>query len=536
MSFTYDAATPLPGFVVKLKAADRTLHYVNICSHPTIERPLDGRDKEVDDTVLRTRGLDNLRVPLLTGLPRTVVMADGESEAVCIDVVFAPSVLAAALHGEEHAKHHHAAAADASMCVGLLSSPGPAAALSPELIKFMRVRLVELALKNAEEDLGYKLPRGTHTLPRGVSYKGGVAGKQGQPVPMPQLRKFSAAVAAKKKHEAAATTAPGPWRSKRDAAGLSTSGKIQELDRLEDDRADTPLMKKGFLNSTRGEIYPEGSSEGMLYGDVKTAGDPLGYLPKGLRSRVNVVDTATTSDEAQMQMMQNYADNKPVQASATGGSGSAKGAKPTGASGHGTGGGVSKGFLNQKGGSLYPDGSKEGSGNAPTDMDALREMLPSEDAIKKMAEETDPNAFMAELAEFGSILGLGPDANGSLQGMPNFATPNAHPVMDVSDNSSFTASKTKSSTAAATPAPPSEAAPTYEMTESDGSLALKISLPDLSSLEEAEVEISERNFYLRAPGKYRLQLEWPQAISADDAKAKFLRKKGILQVTLPLVV
>ena len=38
-------------------------------------------------------------------------------------------------------------------------------------------------------------------------------------------------------------------------------------------------------------------------------------------------------------------------------------------------------------------------------------------------------------------------------------------------------------------APPPEAAPTYEMAESDGGLALKISLPDLSSLEEAEVEI-----------------------------------------------
>ena len=30
-----DPAIPLAGFVVKLKAKDGTLHYVNICAHPT---------------------------------------------------------------------------------------------------------------------------------------------------------------------------------------------------------------------------------------------------------------------------------------------------------------------------------------------------------------------------------------------------------------------------------------------------------------------------------------------------------------------
>ena len=35
--------------------------------------------------------------------------------------------------------------------------------------------LVELALKNAEEDIGYRLGR-NFTLPRGVSYRGGVGG------------------------------------------------------------------------------------------------------------------------------------------------------------------------------------------------------------------------------------------------------------------------------------------------------------------------------------------------------------------------
>ena len=42
--------------------------------------------------------LENLRVPLLTGEPRTVLLTNDE-EAVCIDVVFNPAVLYVALAG-----------------------------------------------------------------------------------------------------------------------------------------------------------------------------------------------------------------------------------------------------------------------------------------------------------------------------------------------------------------------------------------------------------------------------------------------------
>ena len=67
----------------------------------------------------------------------------------------------------------------------------------------------------------------------------------------------------------------------------------------------------------------------MLYGDIKTAGDPLGYLPKGLRSRVNVVDTATTNAGDQQKLMEAYADgtlNRPGQTGA--GMGAGVGASP----------------------------------------------------------------------------------------------------------------------------------------------------------------------------------------------------------------
>ena len=51
-------------------------------------------------------------------------------------------------------------------------------------------------------------------------------------------------------------------------------------------------VKKGFLNSAKaqGALYPDGSTEGT---PPDGAGDPLGWMPKGLRSKVQVVDEGT---------------------------------------------------------------------------------------------------------------------------------------------------------------------------------------------------------------------------------------------------
>lgn len=50
-----------------------------------------------------------------------------------------------------------------------------------------------------------------------------------------------------------------------------------------------PAMKKGFLNSNKGSsLYgPEGSKEGVL---PENAGDPMGWMPKGLRGKSKIVD------------------------------------------------------------------------------------------------------------------------------------------------------------------------------------------------------------------------------------------------------
>ena len=540
------SATPTAGFVVKLKAPDGTRHYANICSHPAIQRPLNPADQEVENGVLRTRGIDNLRVPLLLSPVRTVPLGgDDEEEAVCFDVMFNTAVLDVALPGGASEDANSAAAAHG---------------IDPALSKMVRMRLVELALSHAEQDLGYKLGR-AYTLPKNASYKGGVGGGR-QPVPCQALRNLIAAQEAAElqvqQHAAA-----GPWKSKREAAGQTTRAKIEELASFEDDRLEErrqqPLIKKGFLSaqSAKGRhLYPNGSEEGMLYGDVKVAGDPLGYLPKGLRSRVKVVDPATTTPEQQQQMMEDYANGSgPRRPSATAGAAdSTKGGGGGGGGGGGAGAGnLNKGFLNGAGGSLYPNGSAESGGGKPSAEDALNELIPSTAELERIASETDSDTFLKELSGMASLLGLGgsggpsawpPSDAGGLGGLTSGDLFSGEGPVHAAKRESLRQhyetgysghSSSGGGGAASASARSDERRPEHELLDSgvDEPVVLKVSLPTLESFEGVEVDISEDQFRLVAPNAYRLELRWPRPMNADAAKAKFLKKSRTLQVTVP---
>ena len=90
------AGTPNAGFVVKI-VANGQRHYINMCSHQSVGKPINAQDQEMPDEHLKLRGIDNLRVPLLTSAARTHVMPSGEGEALCFDVVFCPVVIEIAL-------------------------------------------------------------------------------------------------------------------------------------------------------------------------------------------------------------------------------------------------------------------------------------------------------------------------------------------------------------------------------------------------------------------------------------------------------
>ena len=307
-----------------------------------------------------------------------------------------------------------------------------------------------------------------------------------------------------------------------------------------------------------------------------------------------MVDTGTTSQEDQRKMMEDYADGNRVKAppAATGSASTAAtagigaGGKEGGGGGGGGGGGMSKGFLGGKnGGALYPEGSREG---ASEEEKKLREMVPSQDELRRIAAETDPQQFMNELSQLGSLLGVdsglggggGGGGGGSLASMLNGLgggdlpdgvdkdtlermARHAFADLDISDGGSGSGSgsgggphfgskadamidgKRKkqppaaaSTKPAAAPLPAAEATPSYDLAEADGgsSIVLKIQLPEMSGLGDASVDVGPEAFALHAPGMYKLDLTWPHQVSADDAKAKFSKKTKTLTVTAPIVV
>ena len=59
-------------------------------------------------------------------------------------------------------------------------------------------------------------------------------------------------------------------------------------------------------------------------------------------------------------------------------------------------------------------------------------------------------------------------------------------------------------------------------------------VPELSSMGSAELDVSDKGFRLLVKGMYALgPLAWPRPVDAEAARAKFLKKSGVLQVTLP---
>ena len=80
------SAAPTSGFCIKLTTRSHELYYVNVCSHSALEPPLNARDEPVSAEHIDVHGIDNLRVPVLTGPLRTIAVGDADEE-VCVPPV-----------------------------------------------------------------------------------------------------------------------------------------------------------------------------------------------------------------------------------------------------------------------------------------------------------------------------------------------------------------------------------------------------------------------------------------------------------------
>ena len=254
-----ESVAPRPGFSVRVQPPNSLPHYINVTSHPAVDRPLAANDWQVDVSHMERLGIDNLRVPLLVGPTRSVVLSR-DSEALATDVVFNCDVLRLALSSIDATEQ------------AMQLAPGP----------LIRSRLVELAIQNVEDELGCgPLGRDFELQYGAANYWGGTGKDRMTAVPLRTLQMLHMS---KCEEQAVPKAAPtGPWRSER-AKAERTSGHRP---------GGGPTMKPGFLSGAGGALYPDGSSEGM---HPEGAGDPLGWMPKGLRSRVGVVDTRHTPE------------------------------------------------------------------------------------------------------------------------------------------------------------------------------------------------------------------------------------------------
>lgn len=310
---------PVPGFVVKTCAmADSQKWFINCCAHEIVDRPLaNGSMEPVDDTYLDSWNLANVQVPLHVCSKRTTVDHAGET-SIAIDVVFNPALTKRA------------------------TAPGSKAAGA------FQEHMAKLALNHAAKEYGVRLDK-HHKVIR-ATYKGG-RGDGSLPVPIPELvamEREQMARALGRDTPATAGAASAHRQQPPQAQAASGRRLVQEFDSWEEaerasvarkvgakaqparpaassegkEHADTRLappggartgggpraaahaLKSGFLNASAGALYPNGSTEGT---PAKNAGDPLGWMPDKLRSRVQTVDTATMSDEEQLRLMRVHA-------------------------------------------------------------------------------------------------------------------------------------------------------------------------------------------------------------------------------------
>mmetsp|Transcript_21315 Transcript_21315/g.50077 ORF Transcript_21315/g.50077 Transcript_21315/m.50077 type:complete len:388 (+) Transcript_21315:20-1183(+) len=256
-----ELVTPLRGFVLKCKESKTQKKvFVNIVSCDLIRPPVDAAGNPVSQDHLDSRGLSNLRVPLDVNEPFQLKDSKGVS-AVGVDVIFHPWVVERALVGR-HAE-------------------------------YFKQTLCDLALSWAEKTTSCTLIKPPRLL-KG-RYKGGVGPKKDQcrpfPIEVPSAADDSEAVSQPPTSESAGVKV-------LDEKEGFTSADIKPVST----KKKTSVVKKGFFNDAKTLLYPNGSDEAT---PPPGAGDPMGWLPPGLRSKVHVVDPAAggNMDKA----MQEYA-------------------------------------------------------------------------------------------------------------------------------------------------------------------------------------------------------------------------------------
>ncbi|CAE7569616.1 unnamed protein product, partial [Symbiodinium natans] len=229
--------------------------FLNMTTHKLVEMPRAYSGQKVTKDWILTHGIANMQVPFDMGSFRKVKgeRAEGARHTTwCIDVVFNPLIVQLFI--------------DDAFCNAMES---------------FRPFVIGLTLKRIEESLNVKLVASSIKLIKEFRYKDGEEGGNSVPREFRELPD---------EHDCFDEELPPEEpRTEEPTAVL--------IEDITPGYSKPPALKKGFLNSGKADLYgPEGSKEGVL---PENAGDPLGYIPKGLRKQCKIVDTGSPEYQAQ---------------------------------------------------------------------------------------------------------------------------------------------------------------------------------------------------------------------------------------------
>lgn len=278
------------GVVLKVFAADGTTKvYVNVCGHDSVGLPLTKSMEPIPDAAfLDHHGLDNLIIPISVGDAqhhnRTSDLDGGKM--IIVDVVVHTQIIKRILP------------------------------TFPRYADFLP-KVSELALDWVTQETGIQLSKRTVKMVPSLSYKDAPARKPKgdansddhlSPEERRQLEEnihkranllyeqmlketsaSNAAAASGPAMSSSGATLPDQFRLPTPSASKANDAPKAKKLVQEMPATNEPVIRKGFLNNPGTRLYDDkGTTEGVL---PEGAGDPLGYLPKGLRDRVQVVDT-----------------------------------------------------------------------------------------------------------------------------------------------------------------------------------------------------------------------------------------------------
>eukprot|EP00668_Euglena_longa_P015306 GGOE01019369.1.p1 GENE.GGOE01019369.1~~GGOE01019369.1.p1 ORF type:complete len:523 (-),score=172.34 GGOE01019369.1:198-1691(-) len=487
--------TPKAAFVVKtfrVDEAGRATEYkvfINVCCLDEVGRPITKSGIEATEEMLDERGIDNLQVPIHVG----AVWEDTDHRAercMVTDVVFHPCVTNRCLAGP--LKQHY------------------------------QKRVAELAMQFVEEDshTGLRLSR-QFKLPR-MTYKGQGPPKQvvftGDRAPL--RAKVTKTLSEEDRKWVEEITkedpSPNPVPSTAPKAAATATTLADHNSHKKAEKA--PLIKKGFLNDAKTALYPKGSENGVL---PPNAGDPLGYLPEGLRKTCKVVDPTQTyykDPKVQEILQQREQEREEFKRSLEE---SAKDTSPE----------EFLSRLKEFGSMMFP------------------ETVPKEE-WKKRAEEANPFAGLMGHPPGGEVptptaspsppiktladLGLtllqkeapAKSAEDEVHICPTPVSP-CTPVEGVNPHAGSGSPRLEEQLV------PAAGTLQHSIDTTDTSILVTVQLPMVDSMSGVELTVEPRSLHLEVRGHPALDLELPEVLQEDLCKAQFSKKKRVLVVSIP---